>query len=242
MDPSAMMPSSAGAGGHGAAFVDALVGGHPRLFAAALAVLVILAVVLMFEVNTYRSKCPAAAPKSSFYGGHHGHLGGESASGAGGLTHPRGAQTHQAIVGHRQFGGGPGANAHLLRQLHGAAPHHAMGYGAAPHHAMGYRAAPHHAMGYRREGLVGGAAGTESAAAAAAAAAKGPCAPGQTAVTYQDAGGATLVRCVDGGGLTLGACGAWNAEATAEAQALASVGGLEHDTYGEDALQSAIAD
>jgi hypothetical protein len=61
-------------------------------------------------------------------------------------------------------------------------------------------------------------------------------------VTYQDAGGATLVRCVDGGGLTLGACGAWNAEATAEAQALASVGGLEHDTYGEAALQSAIAD
>jgi hypothetical protein len=222
MDSSAMMSSlpasGSGAAGHGAAFLDALVGGHPRLFAAALAVLVILAVVLMFEVNKYRSKCPATTPaKSSFYGGHHGHLGGESASGAGGLTHPRGDQTHRAIIHHRQNGGGPGANAHLLRDLHGMSPHH------------------------RREGLAPGAAAAAPAAGGGAPA-KGPCAPGQTAVTYQDAGGATLVRCVDGGGLTLGACGAWNAEATAEAQALASVGGLEHDTYGEAALQSAIAD
>ena len=42
------------------------------------------------------------------------------------------------------------------------------------------------------------------------------------------------------GGAGSGECGAWNPEAAAEAQALATTGSLQHDSYGERALQHTI--
>ena len=71
-----------------------------------------------------------------------------------------------------------------------------------------------------------------------------PCPAGMTALTYQDVDGALLTRCVSKGGLpsmNKGACKqSWDPAASAEAQALATVGSYQHDQYGERSLQHAI--
>ena len=71
-----------------------------------------------------------------------------------------------------------------------------------------------------------------------------PCPAGMTALTYQDVDGALLTRCVSKNGLPSvnhGACREnWNPAASAEAQALATVGSFQHDHYGEKNLQHAI--
>ena len=76
----------------------------------------------------------------------------------------------------------------------------------------------------------------------------GPCAAGMTPVTYQNPDGSLLTRCVSSGPSVvadptaiLAACGmTWDPAATAEAQALATVGSFQHDAYGERKLQNAI--
>jgi hypothetical protein len=76
----------------------------------------------------------------------------------------------------------------------------------------------------------------------------GPCAAGMTPVTYQNPDGSLLTRCVSSGPSVvadptaiLAACGmTWDPAATAEAQALATVGSFQHDGYGERKLQNAI--
>ena len=76
------------------------------------------------------------------------------------------------------------------------------------------------------------------------AAVASPCGPGETAVTYQDPdGGGMLTYCRSNNALPgpPTVCGrGWNPAATAEAQALATVGALQHDSYGERKLQKAI--
>jgi len=87
----------------------------------------------------------------------------------------------------------------------------------------------------RREGLAAGNGGSAPAS---------PCGPGETAVTYQDPdGGAMMTYCrstdaLPGPGTVCGR--GWDPAATAEAQALATVGSLQHDSYGEKKLQGAI--
>ena len=71
-----------------------------------------------------------------------------------------------------------------------------------------------------------------------------PCGPGETAVQYTDPdSGTVLTYCQPSGGLPgpAAVCGkGWDPAATAEAQALATVGSLQHDNYGERKLQGAI--
>ena len=76
----------------------------------------------------------------------------------------------------------------------------------------------------------------------------GPCAAGMTPVTYVNPDGKTMTRCVSSGPSViadptaiLAACGmTWDPAATAEAQALATVGSFQHNSWGERKLQSAI--
>jgi len=70
----------------------------------------------------------------------------------------------------------------------------------------------------------------------------GSCGPNQITRTYQNPQGAQVTVCVDAsGGPDMSTCTApWDMTATAEAQALAEVGGFQFDTYGERALQTAI--
>jgi hypothetical protein len=77
---------------------------------------------------------------------------------------------------------------------------------------------------------------------ATAPAAAGPCPAGMTAVTYQDVDGSMLTRCVPADYTPdMSTCKAgWDPAASAEAQALATVGSLQHDSYGERRLQGAI--
>jgi hypothetical protein len=70
----------------------------------------------------------------------------------------------------------------------------------------------------------------------------GACPPGRHAITYQDPQGALMVRCGQNNvGPDMTACrGTWDPAATAEAQALATVGSLQHDSYGERSLMGAV--
>jgi hypothetical protein len=69
------------------------------------------------------------------------------------------------------------------------------------------------------------------------------CAPGETAVTYQNPDGSVVTYCraTDSmpGPATVCKAG-WDPAASAEAEALATVGSLQHDSYGEGKLQRAI--
>ena len=71
---------------------------------------------------------------------------------------------------------------------------------------------------------------------------KSVCGPRQVARTYLNPQGAQVTVCTDAsGGPDMSSCTSpWDMTATAEAQALAEVGGFQHDTYGERALQAAI--
>jgi hypothetical protein len=84
----------------------------------------------------------------------------------------------------------------------------------------------------------GGSEGLAVGGKAAAA-----CAPGETAVTYQNPDGSivTYCRATDSmpGPATVCKAG-WDPAASAEAEALATVGSLQHDSYGEGKLQRAI--
>jgi hypothetical protein len=68
------------------------------------------------------------------------------------------------------------------------------------------------------------------------------CPAGTSAVSYQDDDGSMLTRCVPAGySPDMSTCkDGWDPAASAEAQALATVGSLQHDSYGERRLQSAI--
>lgn len=67
------------------------------------------------------------------------------------------------------------------------------------------------------------------------------CGPGMTAVAYQDPSGALLTQCRPSGMISASGCGRpWDPAAIAEAQALATVGSYQHDSYGEAALQNVI--
>ena len=70
-----------------------------------------------------------------------------------------------------------------------------------------------------------------------------PCGPGETPVTYRNPDGTTMTYCrssdVLPGPPTV--CGVgWDPAASAEAQALATVGSLPHEAYGERRLQRSI--
>jgi hypothetical protein len=86
---------------------------------------------------------------------------------------------------------------------------------------------------------------------------EGPCGPGQKAVTLSGADGQPVTTCVNSpldtddaalGGVDANPdhfderaqCTEWDPDATVEAQALASVGGLSGRTYAEDPLRRAI--
>ena len=71
---------------------------------------------------------------------------------------------------------------------------------------------------------------------------KSVCGPRQVARTYLNPQGAQVTVCTDAsGGPDMSTCTSpWDMTATAEAQALAEVGGFQYDTYGERALQAAI--
>ncbi len=70
----------------------------------------------------------------------------------------------------------------------------------------------------------------------------GGCGPGEVAVTYKDDSGAvsTFCRPADAGFAGSTCSPHWDPAATAEAQALATVGSLQHDNFGETKLQSAV--
>jgi hypothetical protein len=87
---------------------------------------------------------------------------------------------------------------------------------------------PHH----HREGLAIGPSAQDSA-----------CGPGQTPYTYQNPDGSTVTYCQSNDvlpGPATVCSGTWDPAATAEAQALATVGSFQHDSYGERKLQKAI--
>jgi hypothetical protein len=90
-------------------------------------------------------------------------------------------------------------------------------------------------VGGIREGYASGPMGAVPAPA-------GACPPGRHAITYQDPQGALMVRCGQNNvGPDMTACrGTWDPAATAEAQALATVGSLQHDSYGERSLMGAV--
>jgi hypothetical protein len=69
------------------------------------------------------------------------------------------------------------------------------------------------------------------------------CAPGESAVTYQNPDGSVVTYCRSTDSLPGPAkvCHrGWDPAASAEAEALATVGSLQHDSYGEGKLQRAI--
>ncbi len=69
------------------------------------------------------------------------------------------------------------------------------------------------------------------------------CAPGETPVTYQNPDGSMMVYCRNTNALPGPATvckKGWDPAASAEAEALATVGALEHDSYGEKKLQRAV--
>ena len=90
---------------------------------------------------------------------------------------------------------------------------------------------------WMREGLV-----TAPAAPGVMPQPTGVCGAGQVARTYQNPNGALETVCVSkAAAADMSTCSAkWDLAATAEAQALATVGSYQHDMYGERALQSAI--
>jgi hypothetical protein len=104
-------------------------------------------------------------------------------------------------------------------------PRHRRGHGHG-----GYR---HGHGGHRHYGYDGFASG-----------AAGPCAPGEVPVTYTEADGTTVTYCRSTSAMPgpPSVCGAgWDPAAQAEAEALATVGGLQPDAvYGERRLQRAV--
>lgn len=99
------------------------------------------------------------------------------------------------------------------------------------HYAPGLRPGGRVSMPHQKEGLTSGASG---------------CGADETAITYADPSGNVVTYCQSGSTLdpstvTQATCAVpWDPTATAEAQALATVGALQHDQYGERKLQSAI--
>lgn len=108
-----------------------------------------------------------------------------------------------------------------------------------------------------REGLIGGPGVVTPGGPIGGGATTNPCNPGETPITSV-VNGQTVTSCVSGPGSagpswmwsgadanaklpTGNVCGKWDSSAVAEAQALASIGGLEQDSYGEQKLQKAIS-
>jgi hypothetical protein len=92
---------------------------------------------------------------------------------------------------------------------------------------------------YRQVSASGGKEGLAANNSASAAA----CAPGESAVTYQNPDGSVVTYCRSTDSLPGPATvchRGWDPAASAEAEALATVGSLQHDSYGEGKLQRAI--
>lgn len=88
--------------------------------------------------------------------------------------------------------------------------------------------------GASKEGMMGGSP---------SAPAGNMCAPGETPVQYANADGSVMTYCRNSNALPgpPTVCGTgWDPAASAEAEALATVGALPHDSYGERRLQRAV--
>jgi hypothetical protein len=84
---------------------------------------------------------------------------------------------------------------------------------------------------------------SEGMTSGARVAAYGPCGLGETPVSYQTPDGAnvTFCRSTSAPPVPPQVCGVgWDPAASAEAEALATIGSLQHDSYGEPRLQNAI--
>jgi hypothetical protein len=96
---------------------------------------------------------------------------------------------------------------------------------------------------YRRASMEQAAASKEGMTSGARVAAYGPCGLGETPVSYQTPDGAnvTFCRSTSAPPGPPQVCGVgWDPAASAEAEALATIGSLQHDSYGEPRLQNAI--
>jgi hypothetical protein len=193
--------------------LKAFVGTHPVATGYAMIALVVAVIALMFAVHHYKAKADAPPPPSKF-----------GVRSVNNLT----TGSNNPLWWHGAGDAGWGGSVH--RETTGI---QAAAY--MPNLRRGDQVEPGfmHQSGARREGLAPGPTiGPAS-----------PCPPGMTATTYQDPDGSLLTRCVPAGyNPNMSACSAgWDPAATAEAEALATVGSLEQDGYGEASLQKAIA-
>ena len=203
--------TAAKAKGHASAFFKTTIGEHPVASAVAMGVLVLVIVVLAFYVSKYKTASAACSTASTKSGFGVRSVNNLSTGG------------NNPLWWHGAGDAGWGGSVHRETTATQAAAYMPQfRRGDAVEHAHMHQ--PHHF----REGL--------------ATAPESLCQAGQTAVTYQNPDGTVLTRCVAAGGSAdMSACKAsWDPAATAEAQALATVGSFQHDSYGDRALQGAI--
>ena len=203
------------ASGHGKAFLKSTIGAHPTATAVVMAILVVLILVLGYYVAHYKSKCDKGG-KAGFHIYSPGNL-------DTGNNSPL-----------WQFGSMDAGNWGPVHR--DPTPWNVAAY--TPRWRDGnYRLAAVNGTVLptvaTKEGMMGG---MPSAPA-------GPCGPGETPVSYQNPDGSTMTYCrstnVLPGPATV--CGAgWDPAATAEAEALATVGALQHQAFAEKKLQRGI--
>jgi hypothetical protein len=197
---------------HGMAFLRSTIGRHPGATAIILAVLVLVIVILSFVLAHYRAKCRDG--KSGFHIYPHGNLDTGSNNPLwqfGSMDAGNWGPVHREATAWNVAAYEPGWRAGRYRR------------------ATGYNTS--HAS-CAKEGMAAGGPAHGS-----------PCGPGETPVTYRNPDGTTMTYCrssdVLPGPPTV--CGVgWDPAASAEAQALATVGSLQHDSYGERRLQRAV--
>ncbi len=195
---------------HGKAILHSTIGRHPGTAAIVLGVLVLIVIVLSVVLARTRARCH----KSGFHIYPHGNL-------DTGSNNPL-----------WQFGSMDAGNwgpVHREATAWNVAAYEP-GWRAGRYRAASGRNTSHLSCG--KEGMAPGPARAGS-----------PCGPGETPVTYRNPDGTTLTYCrssdVLPGPPTV--CGVgWDPAASAEAQALATVGSLQHDSYGERRLQTAV--
>jgi hypothetical protein len=212
--------SASAAGVHGKALIRSTIGAHPVTTAAVMGVLVVLVLIMMYHSAKSRSASKAGFGISPVNNLNTGGMNSMWYLGSGDAGW--GGSLHREATNYGVGAYVPGMRAnHIGRRL------------GAPNGV--------------REGLATSPDGTPIDLSTSGAN-PGPCAAGMTPVTYQNPDGSLLTRCVSSGPSVVGdpsailsACGqTWDPAATAEAQALATVGSFQHDSYGERKLQNAI--
>jgi hypothetical protein len=208
--------------GHGRAFLKSTIGAHPVATAVVIAILVVLIIVLGFYVSHYKSMCKSGfhiAPISNLTTGNNNPQWqyGNMDAGNWGPIH-RDATAWNVAAYH------PGWRAGRYRRAD-CPPQKECRVDCPPPRDCQPEC--------QKECMTSGGPGCA-----------GACGPGETSLVQANCDGSTTSWCrntdaLPGPPTVCGAC--WDPAATAEAEALATVGSLQHESYGERRLQRAIS-